>query len=257
MAEPSPLQVILVSTDFALDEARLSFALYDGTETATNVAQVNLSAYPVGIEVSGPTWMGNATNYSDYIISYWVTYPELPEAGFWGFVADVVLDDGRSLQSQFTIDLQAASKSPTLGTVAPASQNRTLATEPDISKLNSGNEADPAFYQLTVAEAIANGRPTIVGFITPGLCQTQWCAPVLDSVAVVRDQVGDEAANFIHIEVYEDFQELIAVPEMDEWGLDTEPWVFVLDGNGRVAAKFNGPLSPQELSLALAEASEQ
>jgi hypothetical protein len=38
---------------------------------------------------------------------------------------------------------------------------------------------------------------------------------------------------------------------MSEWGIDTEPWVFVLDENGRVAAKFNGPLSPQELTAAL------
>ena len=104
---------------------------------------------------------------------------------------------------------------------------------------------------MTVAEAVANGRPTVVGFITPGLCQTQWCAPVLDSVAEVRHNVGDEAANFIHIEVYEDFQALTTVKEMAEWGLETEPWVFVLDANGRIAAKFNGPLSPQELAAAL------
>ena len=251
IAGPSPLQVILVSSDFAVDEARLSFAFYDGTEVATNVAEVNLSAYPVGVEVSSPSWTGSATNYGDYVIPYWVAYPDLPEAGYWGFVADVMLVDGRSLQSQFTIDLQEKSQSPALGAMAPASQNRTLATEPDISKLNSGTDADPALYQLTVAEALQNGRPTVVGFITPGLCQTQWCAPVLESVAEVHDSVGDEAANFIHIEVYEDFQALTVVKEMVEWGLTTEPWVFVVDGNGRITAKFNGPLSPQELSAAL------
>jgi hypothetical protein len=64
---------------------------------------------------------------------------------------------------------------------------------------------------MTVAEAMENGRPTVVGFITPGLCQTQWCAPVLESVEAVRDNVGDAAANFIHIEVYEDFQNLTVV----------------------------------------------
>lgn len=249
--EPTPLQIILVSSDFALDEARLSFALYDGTEVARNITAVSLNAYPVGEEVSNPAWQGEAANYSDYLVPYWVAYPDLPETGFWGFIADITLDDGRSLQSQFTINLQAESKSPPLGSTAPASQNRTLATEPDLMKLSSGTDPDPALYQLTVAEAMANGRPTVVGFITPGLCQTQWCAPVLESVEAVRDSVGDAAANFIHIEVYEDFQNLTVVKEMAEWGLDTEPWVFVLDENGRVAAKFNGPLSPQELTAAL------
>ena len=156
------------------------------------------------------------------------------------------------VQSQFTIDMQAESKGVALGETAPASQNRTLATEPDISKLSSGTEADPAFYQMTVQEALASERPSVVGFITPGLCQTQWCAPVLDTVVEVRDEVGDEAVNFIHIEVFNDFQALTVVPEMGEWGLDTEPWVFVLDKNGHVTAKFNGPLAPQELSEALA-----
>jgi hypothetical protein len=249
--EPTPLQVILVSSDFALDEARLSFALYDGTEVATTPTGVSLTAFPVGEEVTAPAWQGEATNYTDYLIPYWVAYPELPAPGFWGFIANITLADGRSLQSQFTIELQAESKSPPLGTVAPASQNRTLATEPDLSKLSSGPDANPALYQMTVAEAIRNGRPTVVGFITPGLCQTQWCTPVLETVEAVRNNVGDEAANFIHVEVYEDFQNLTLVKEMAEWGLDTEPWVFVLAEDGRVAAKFNGPLSPQELTTAL------
>jgi hypothetical protein len=104
---------------------------------------------------------------------------------------------------------------------------------------------------MTVAEAIDSGKPTVVGFLTPGLCQTKWCAPVLGSVEAVRAQTGD-AANFIHIEVYDDFQKLTLVPQMAEWGLETEPWVFVLDANGDVAAKFSGPLSPRELQEALA-----
>jgi hypothetical protein len=136
--------------------------------------------------------------------------------------------------------------------MAPLSENRTLATEPDINKLNSGNDPDPALYQLTVAEAVANGKPTVVGFITPGLCETRWCAPVLNSVATVRDQVGD-AANFIHIEVYEDFQALTYVPEMAEWGLQTEPYIFILDKRGQVTASLPGPVSPRELMQALAE----
>jgi hypothetical protein len=73
---------------------------------------------------------------------------------------------------------------------------------------------------------------------------------VLNSVATVRDAVGD-AANFIHIEVYEDFQALTYVPEMAEWGLETEPYVFVLDDEGRVTASLAGPVSPRELTQAL------
>jgi hypothetical protein len=253
VAELSPIQIIVVSSDFALDEARVSFALFDGTEPVTDVTAVTVSAYPIGEEVTEPVWSGPATNYTDYIVPYWVAYPDLPSANIWGLVATMTRADGTAVESQFVIDMQAESKAPAIGEAAPPSENRTLATEPDISKLSSGTEADPALYQMTVKEAVASGRPSVVGFITPGLCQTQWCAPVLESVAAVRNETGDEAANFIHIEVYQDFQTLSVVPQMGEWGLDTEPWVFVLDENGRVTAKFNGPLAPKELTAALAD----
>ena len=154
------------------------------------------------------------------------------------------------VEAPFVVEVREESAAPAIGDPAPASQNRTLKTEPDLQKLSSGNDPNPALYQMTVAEAMASGRPTVVGFITPGLCQTRWCAPVLDSVEAVGADVGEQA-NFIHVEVYEDFQELTVVDEMAEWGLTTEPWVFVLDEDGRVVARFNGPLSARELKAAL------
>jgi hypothetical protein len=36
-----------------------------------------------------------------------------------------------------------------------------------------------------------------------------------------------------------------------EWGLPTEPYVFVVDGQGKVAAKFEGMAYPDELTAAL------
>lgn len=257
-AEPTPaastLQVVLVSDDFAVGRPRVSFALFDGAEAAAEVQAVELNVVPLDEEMSATeataVWSGTATSYSDYEIPYWVFYPELDAPGFWGVVADITDDEGNISRANFVVELLPATLSPAIGDAAPPSQNRTLETEPDIHKLSSGNDPDPALYQMTVAEAVTTGKPTVVGFVTPGFCQTQWCTPVLESVEAVREEV-DDAANFIHIEVYGDFQELTPVKEMEEWGLDSEPWVFVLDGDGRVAAKFSGPLSPRELQTAL------
>jgi hypothetical protein len=38
---------------------------------------------------------------------------------------------------------------------------------------------------------------------------------------------------------------------MDQWGLTSEPWTFVLDDEGKVAYRFGGPVSPRELTAAL------
>lgn len=248
----SPIQIIRMSADTAVGTPRIVFGLFDGPDPVADAQSVALRVVPAGAANAEPVWQGPAENYSDYEVPYWVAYPTLPSAGFWGITADVVLADGTAVTSQFTIEAKAESEAVAIGALAPLSQNRTLATEPDITKLSSGNDPDPAFYQLTVADAVASGKPTVVGFITPGLCETRWCAPVLNSVATVREAVGD-AANFIHIEVYGDFQALTYVPEMAEWGLQTEPYVFVLDKEGRVTAVLAGPVSPRELQQALDE----
>lgn len=250
----SPLQVILVSADFAVGQPRISFALFDGEDAATGVERVALSAFPLGEDLSAagdePVWTGQATGYSDYEVPYWVFYPEVATPGYWGMTAEIVHASGAASRSDFVVEIKPVSAAPAVGAPAPPSHNRTLATEPDITRLSSANDPDPAFHQLTVAGALATGRPTVVGFLTPAFCQTKWCAPVLDSLKLARAEVGD-AANFIHVEVYDDFQRLTQVKEMAEWGLETEPWVFVLDGEGRVAARFSGPLSPEELLAAL------
>ncbi len=61
-----------------------------------------------------------------------------------------------------------------------------------------------------------------------------------------------EAANFIHIEVYKEFNPLTYADEMAEWHLQSEPWTFVLDEQGVVVDRFGGPLSANELTQALA-----
>ena len=253
-SESSALQVILVSADFAVGTPRVSFALFDGADAATDIKSVTINALALDENLSAtdapPVWTGTAENYADYEVPYWVFYPELDEPGYWGMVAQIEHNDGSISRADFLIDVVQESASVPLGDPAPPSDNRTLETQPDISLLTSANDPDPALYQLTVADALTTGKPTVVGFLTPAFCQTKWCAPVLQSLETVKGEVGD-SANFIHIEVYDDFQALTVVPEMAQWGLETEPWVFVIDGDGNVVAKFSGPVSPREIRTAL------
>lgn len=247
----SDIQIAVVSDDFAVGQPRLPFILYSGPQRVADVQGVTLTALDLSQEPPTPAWKGEATNFSDYVVPYWVAYPELPHPGFWGLAADITLADGTTTQAQFAIEVAAESLAPDVGDLPPASQNRTLETEPDIEKLTSDWEPEPALYQMTIAEAMQSGQPTIVTFATPAFCQTQFCAPVVNSVKEVYAAQGDQA-NFIHIEVYKEFNpELVLADEMDEWGFATEPWTYVLDGEGKVAARFGGPISPRELTAAL------
>jgi hypothetical protein len=56
---------------------------------------------------------------------------------------------------------------------------------------------------------------------------------------------------FTHQEIWQDFAEKKMFPTVDEWRLDTEPWIFVVDGSGIIRAKFEGLVTARELEAAL------
>jgi hypothetical protein len=245
------LQVSVVSDDFAVGTPRVPFVLYDGPNRVKDAQNVKVTLFDLTQNPPQPGAFFWATGYNDYAIPYWVVYPEIATAGNWGLLTEVVEPDGKVAEAQFVIEVLDRPTAPTLGDAAPPSANRTLSTEPALEKLTSDVEPNPALYQMTIAEAITNGLPSVVVFSTPGFCQTAVCTPVLNSVKEVYKEQSDRA-NFIHIEVYKQFNpELILADEMVEWGFTSEPWTYVLDTTGRVAARLGGPVSPRELMMAL------
>jgi len=92
-----------------------------------------------------------------------------------------------------------------------------------------------------------------VVFATPKLCESRTCGPVVDVVDAVRRRVA--GIEFIHVEIYEENNPALGVNRwVREWKLPTEPWVFVVDRSGKVAARMEGPYGPRELEAALAAA---
>ena len=243
----SNIQIAVATDDFLVGRPRVPFILFAGTEQVADAQQVTLTAYDLssGTPVAG--WVGEATNYSDYAVPYWIGYPEMAHAGNWGLNATITLADGTVTNSQFAIAVKEESAIPAIGGLPPASENRTLTTEPDIKKLTSDPTAEPALYQMTIAEALASGRPTVVTFATPAFCETALCSPVVDNVQAVYDELGEQV-NFIHIEIYKTFDPLEIADEVNEWGLTSEPWTFVLDEEGLVVARLGGPVSFRELT---------
>jgi hypothetical protein len=140
------------------------------------------------------------------------------------------------------------------GEQAPASETRTSAQFPDLSVISSDPEPDPAMYESSVASAVTSGAPSVIVFATPAYCTSQACGPLLDQVKALRpDYPG---VGFVHVEIYENLQapspeELTAVPATEEWGLPSEPWVFVVDGDGIVTSAFEGAASDDELTAAV------
>ena len=153
---------------------------------------------------------------------------------------------------------------PAIGDGVPASEQLVLRDVDDIATIDTSATPRAALHEQTIAEALDRGRPLVIAFATPLFCQTRLCGPVVDEVvAPVWERYGDRI-EVLHIEPYDvplaRSGQLVPVPAMLEWHLDTEPWVFVLDSEGRVVAKFEGIMSLDEVTaaveLVLGEASD-
>jgi hypothetical protein len=150
----------------------------------------------------------------------------------------------------------AVDNPPMVGAGEPAllSETRIGTDFDDLSLITSDPEPDPEMYSITVAEAVSNGRPSVLVFATPGFCKTQTCGPMLDQVKDLRPDYP--AIDFVHVEVYEDLQvdrneDLVFVEAFLDWQLPSEPWVYIVDGEGTVVATFEGAASDDELTAVL------
>jgi hypothetical protein len=74
---------------------------------------------------------------------------------------------------------------------------------------------------------------------------------VVDVAEQVKRDYGDEVA-FIHAEIYRDNDPSKPVrPQVTAYGLQTEPWLFVIDRNGIVDTRIEGAFSVAELTDAV------
>lgn len=179
-----------------------------------------------------------------------VAYVDLPEAGRW----DVTLQpEGGRPTGATPFGVQASSPVPDIGEPAIPVATRTHPEHP-LEQISSDPDPDPRLHELSLDEALGSGRPTVVAFATPAFCQTATCGPTLEVVRQVMDEYPN--VNWLHVEVYENLDAaaggaLDPVEAVAVWGLPSEPWVFVIDSDGIVTARFEGALGADELHRAL------
>lgn len=187
----------------------------------------------------------------------YVGYASFDQPGGWGVELSIPQAEGEPSVTRMRLDVLAEPLVPPVGAPAIPSATLTLRDQPDLAQLTSDASPDPELYQLSVAEALAAGKPFVVAFSTPGYCQTAVCAPNQMVLKRLKEQYQDQI-NFIHVEVYpypfgESFRAQRQVPAMKEWKLRTEPWTFLVDGQGLIQARFEGGITFAEMEPALAQ----
>ena len=152
-----------------------------------------------------------------------------------------------------TLDVHASSASPALGSRAYPSRTPTIAsTHGDFAELTTRTPPDKGLLRYSVAGSIAAHKPFVVVFATPKFCTSRTCGPVVDVVDAVRRRFRHTTVRFIHVEVYRRNNPTLGLNVfMRRWRLPGEPWTFLVGADGRIKAKFAGPLSAGELAAAL------
>jgi hypothetical protein len=98
---------------------------------------------------------------------------------------------------------------------------------------------------------VVGRKPVALLFATPQLCQSQVCGPVVDIALQVKEKYGDRMT-FIHQEVYRDNKVNKGLrPSLRAFGLRTEPWLFTVDRQGRIAARLEGSFGVKEFEQAV------
>jgi hypothetical protein len=250
------------TADFGPGEIRLSFLVVDqeGRPILRPKARVwiarGLRAKPfreteaaledIGVPGASEAAVGDVTQL--YMARFRLSKP-----GTYWVLAEPV--GGRLVQAIGNVVVKPRTESPPIGAEAPRSRTPTLESEGgDTSKLTTRVPPDTELLRHSIADSLAARAPFVVAFATPQFCASRTCGPVVDVVEHVRRDFPGSDVRFIHVEVYEDNDPAKGVNRwMREWGLPSEPWVFVVGRDGRIKAKFEGSVSIRELGGAVRE----
>ena len=245
---------------------RFGFGLFHPSRAQISDAPVALYVAPAGGgRVKGPIiarWESLAVKAQyrsrgvesdrDAAKSLYTAQLDLPRGGRYEVLAIARLDDRLVAASNAggALMVSRSNRIPDVGERPPRTDTPTKADAGgDISKIDT-RQPPSSMHDVSFADVLGK-QPAVLLFATPALCQSRVCGPVVDIAEEVKAERGDGVA-FIHQEIFRDNEiDKGYRPEVLEWRLPTEPWLFTVDREGRVAARLEGAFSARELAKAI------
>lgn len=254
-----------VSSELAVGENRFVFSFLDAAGNVPvaapdRTASVSFTAADgMKVEAESPIFVWAIENER----GVYVTHVTFPSAGPWTAAFTTAAPGAPSETIPFELDVRADRAVLGIGEPAPSVDTPTADdVGGDLARLSTDAEPVPSFYETSVEDALAAGEPFVLAFATPKFCATAQCGPTLDRLKPVATTHPD--VTFINVEPYElsfaDGQlqvvadpsgQLNPVPAVRAYGLLSEPYIFVVDGNGIIRATFEAVFSAEEIEAAL------
>jgi len=170
--------------------------------------------------------------------------------GQWAILV-VTKRGSRLLGAPSIIDVKASNPIPDVGERPPAVDTETTAGVGGNEKaIDTRVPAAPELHKVSFKDVVGK-KPVALLFATPQLCQSRVCGPVVDIALQMREQYGDRMT-FIHQEVYKDNVVANGLREpLQQFHLDTEPWLFTVRRDGTIAARLEGSFGVKEFRAAV------
>jgi hypothetical protein len=242
------------SADFGPGSVRLTFLVVDGQGRLVTAPSAkiwlarSLEAEPFAQTTARAEKIGVGAVEPGEAEEIFVTRLELDEPGTYWVLAEPV-GAAKRIQAVGNVVVAEETKAPDVGEPAPASDTPTLENA-TLEQLTTGDEPDPELYRASVAAALAAKKPFVVAFATPKYCTSRTCGPVVDVVSEVRER--HPGLRFIHVEIYEGNDPAKGENAwVREWGLPSEPWIFLVGADGKIRERFEGTVSVRELDEAV------
>jgi len=260
LARPGPdVALVQGTSDYAAGPVRVTFLVIDSKSrsverpharvwvgpaldappTVSTVAALE----PIGIPGKSEAAVGGVSRI--YVARFRIAKP-----GSYTLVAE---PEGATIQGLATLKVAQHPQAPAVGERAVPSRTPTLAsTHGDVAVLTTASPPDLSLLRYSVADSVAAHVPFVVVFATPKFCTSRTCGPAVDVVQAVQRRFAGSGIRFIHVEIYKDNNPAQGYNRwVREWRLPSEPWVFLVGRDGRIAQRFEGSVSVAELSAAV------
>ena len=182
---------------------------------------------------------------------------EFDRSGKWEVSANIPQPDGSTSNVKVRFTVAEEAQSVTVGQNAPKSESRTLESTGNIAHLTTGSQRYPGLYENSIAESIQRERPFMVVFASPAFCTNAVCGPQVEIASELRETYGEQF-DFIHVDLYTNPHEIQGdlsraqlTPLLDEWGLVSQEWTFIVGSDGLVTHRFENFAPKPELVEAL------
>jgi len=256
-------QIGLATSVFTPGDERLAFGMVDKSnnfiygKTAVYIARDPsrraLGPFPAPADalVTKPAFRSqNAAAESSPIAQIYAAKVPFERAGSYAVLA--VTKQGSSLVgAPAQVEVKRRTRIPDVGDRPPAVETDTVASAAgNLAAIDTRRPFARELHETSFKDVLGR-KPVALLFATPQLCQSRVCGPVVDIELQMKHKYGDRMT-FIHQEVYRDNQVDKGLrPSLRAFGLQTEPWLFTVDADGKVAARLEGSFGVKEFEQAV------